>query len=121
MKEAEAMFEPKTGRLTAAVVLAAALILVAGGVSTASNMGFKINKGLFLAPGGPNNNGPNVGVNYVSLPYNNPYGTLAGICTQTPLAGTNTQLTPINPATRVAHTTNCLAPAPVPLAPARAL
>src|SRR5213594_1155923 len=59
----------KTMRSAVAVLLAAALILAAGGAAVASNMGFKLNMALAAAGAGA------VGDNWVSIPYNNPYTT----------------------------------------------
>jgi hypothetical protein len=53
-----------------------ALFVVSGGLLMASNMGFKINKG--LSRGNVANS--NIGVNYVSIPNNNPYSTFRGMC-----------------------------------------
>lgn len=66
----------KSMRLSAAVTLAAVVILVVGGSSVASNMGFKLNKAIVVA-----NLSDNVGNNWVSLPYNNPYTTINSFCT----------------------------------------
>lgn len=67
---------------TLAVVLVAAAMLVAGGVVTASNTGFKINKPL-SAPGTGQ-----VGNNWTSIPYFNPYGNGANLCAQLGLVST---------------------------------
>jgi hypothetical protein len=58
------------------MALVVALFVVSGGVVTASNMGFKINKQLatFFTTAGLNN------VTWVSVPYNNPYTTFGGVC-----------------------------------------
>jgi hypothetical protein len=55
---------------------AVALFVTSGGLLMASNMGFKINKA--LARGNVTNT--NIGVSYVSLPFNNPYVTFRGMC-----------------------------------------
>lgn len=68
-------------RIAVPVVLAAVVILAVGGIATASNMGFKINKPMFSGGAG------NIGKNLVSIPYNNPYGNAGALCTQTGLPG----------------------------------
>jgi len=79
------MIRFKPSRLTVAATVAAILIVLAGSGAVASNMGFKMNKAIFPAVSGT----PGKGNNLVSLPMNNPYGTLNGLCTQTSLpAGT---------------------------------
>jgi len=75
------MMRFRPSRLTLAVVLAAATILAAGGAAVASNMGFKMNKGLTEGP----TNQPGKGEMWTSIPFNNPYGSAAGFCTQTGL------------------------------------
>lgn len=74
---------------TLAVVLVAVTMLVAGGVANASNTGFKANLPLARTVVGAAN--PEIGNNYLSLPYFNPYVNAAGLCTQTGLisAGLN--------------------------------
>jgi len=69
-------------RLTLAVVLVAATILVAGGAAVASNTGFKINKPLVVAGTGQ------IGNNWLSIPYFNPYGNGNTLCTQLGLVST---------------------------------
>jgi hypothetical protein len=69
------MMKLRASRLSAAAVAAVVLILMAGSAAIASNMGFKMNRHLC----GP---GVNLGKNWVSLPYNNPYGNVAGLCSQ---------------------------------------
>jgi hypothetical protein len=56
--------------------VAVALFVTSGGLLVASNMGFKMNKA--LARGAVT--GTNVGVSWVSIPFNNPYGTFRGLC-----------------------------------------
>lgn len=63
----------RSKRLTIALALVAAIILVAGGAAIASNAGFKMNKEFELVPSG---GGGFVGNNWVSIPYFNPYGTV---------------------------------------------
>jgi hypothetical protein len=68
----------KETRTIMALVAASALILAVGGVSIASNMGFKLNKQLFFRGSGQ------VGVNWTSIPQNHPYSgapcTIGGPC-----------------------------------------
>ena len=64
-----------------AVVLVAAAMIVAGGVVTASNTGFKLNKP--LEPIGAGGLPAGKGNNWVSIPYFNPYGTWNQFCIQT--------------------------------------
>jgi len=90
------MIRLKSMRPTVAVLLAAVLIVAAGGAAVASNMGFKFNKPLVLVPTGVVTQ---TGNNWTSVPYNNPYGTLGGFCTQTGLVSsglTRTTLTTKN-------------------------
>src|SRR5206468_1403229 len=61
-----------------ALLLAVAIILAAGGVAVASNMGFKLNRILVIDPDANSVN--NVGKNYVSIPFYNPYPTWADAC-----------------------------------------
>lgn len=91
-------------RLTLAVVLVAATILVAGGVAVASNTGFKINKPLVVAGAGQ------IGNNWLSIPYFNPYGNGNTLCTQLGLVSTGitrAALVKIDPATGAAVSANC--------------
>lgn len=78
----------RSRRLSLAVVFAAGIILLAGSVAIGSNMGFKLNKPLALAGTGQ------IGNNWTSIPYHNPYGNFANFCTQTglPSAAGNTAL-----------------------------
>ena len=55
---------------------AVALFVASGGLLMASNMGFKINKA--LSNGNVANS--NKGVNWVSVPFNNPYTNYRGLC-----------------------------------------
>ncbi len=59
-----------------AVVVASALILAIGGFAVASNMGFKLNKPIVFSGAGQ------VGRNWTSIPFNNPYVNAGGLCTQ---------------------------------------
>jgi len=81
------MIRLKSSRSMVAVLVAAALILVAGGAAVASNMGFKMNKPLVQAAIG---SASQTGNNWTSIPYHNPYGTIGGLCTQTGLVSTGT-------------------------------
>jgi hypothetical protein len=56
--------------------VAVAVFVTSGGFLMASNMGFKINKGLSRG----NVGNTNIGVNWISLPYNNPFVTFRGLC-----------------------------------------
>src|SRR5207247_2028452 len=58
------------------VLVASALILALGGLAVASNMGFKLNKPIVFTGTGQ------IGSNWTSLPFNNPYWTCQGLCTQ---------------------------------------
>src|SRR5437879_5656063 len=70
------MMTLRLSRPLLAVIVASALILVMGGFAVASNMGFKLNKPIVFVGNGQ------VGSNWTSLPFNNPYGTGAGLCSQ---------------------------------------
>jgi hypothetical protein len=83
----------QTSHFTLAVVLVAMTMLVAGGVAIASNTGFKANLPLARTVTGGTN--PEVGNNYLSLPYFNPYINAAGLCTQTGLISTGLSATQI--------------------------
>ena len=54
------------------VVAAVAMVLLAGSLATGSNMGFKFNAEMVTLPG----------VNWLSLPLNNPYALASDVCTQ---------------------------------------
>lgn len=73
----------KKSHFTLAVVLVAAVMIVAGGVVTASNTGFKMNKP--LEPIGVGGLPAQKGNNWTSVPYFNPYGNVGAFCTQTGL------------------------------------
>src|SRR5262245_4908915 len=62
-------------RLTLALVLIVATVLIAGGVAIASNTGFKINKALFAVAANPQ-----AGNNWTSLPYFHPYPNGNTLC-----------------------------------------
>ncbi|HET8947783.1 MAG TPA: hypothetical protein VFQ07_12445 [Candidatus Polarisedimenticolia bacterium] len=89
---------------TLAVVLVAAAMVVAGGVVTASNTGFKMNKP--LAPSGAGQ----IGNNWTSVPYFNPYGNVGAFCSQTGLITSGTlrdTVADIDPVTGVTTTVTC--------------
>jgi hypothetical protein len=65
----------KKSRLTLAVVMIAATVVIVGGVAIASNTGFKINKALF-----PIAANPQAGNNWTSLPYFHPYPNANVLC-----------------------------------------
>lgn len=101
----------KPSRTTAAFALATLAIVLAGGVAVASNMGFKMNMALVVTSGGAP---PATGANWVSIPYNNPYGTAGGFCTQTGLPSVfpnQAQITVVNPNTNGPTSANCGTPA----------
>ena len=79
------MMKLRSSRLTVAVLAAATVILAAGGAAIGSNMGFKFNKPLTRVGDAP---GSQTGKNWTSIPYNNPYGTINGFCTQVGLTST---------------------------------
>jgi hypothetical protein len=95
----------QNSRMTLAVVLVAATMLIAGGVAVASNTGFKINMPLPITVVGS----PNVGNTWVSLPYFNPYGNGQTLCTQLGLRATVPQATllKIDPVTGGSTLANC--------------
>jgi len=101
------MIRFKPTRMTLAVVLAVALILAAGGAAVASNMGFKLNKPITnfsTAPGAAKNE------NWISIPYNNPYGSFGGFCNQAGLKttiGTAAIVTKIDPNTNIPQSATC--------------
>lgn len=70
------MMKHKASRLTVAVLAAAAVIVVAGSVATASNMGMKLNKALVTPLAGVRS-----GDNWVSVPFRNPYYSAANCTT----------------------------------------
>lgn len=89
---------------TLAVVLVAAAMLVAGGVVTASNTGFKLNKPLAQSGNGQ------IGANWTSIPYFNPYGNLGAFCTQTGLITSGVQrdtISDIDPVSGASSTVTC--------------
>lgn len=98
------MMNQKSSRLTVAVLVIAVAMLVAGGAAVASNMGFKMNKPLTLAGAGQ------IGNNWTSIPYNNPYGFVGQFCSQTGLTSsglTRATGTVLNENTGVFTTVSC--------------
>jgi len=85
------MIRLKSIRPTLAILVAAVLIVAAGGAVVASNMGFKMNKPLVKAPSATGQTGNN----WTSIPFHNPYGTIQGFCTQTGLTSTGFSVTGI--------------------------
>lgn len=84
----------KTHRGAKWVVAAAAMVVLAGGLVTGSNMGFKFNA-LIDTPGG---NPAPAGSNRLSFPLNNPYGDSQGVCDQLglePVTGTVIDFDPL--------------------------
>ncbi len=61
-------------KVLAVALVALSMALLAGGALQASNMGFKMNK--VIQPSAP----AGVGINWVSLPYRNPYQNAQDIC-----------------------------------------
>src|SRR5712664_1582484 len=99
------MLKFKSIRMTVPVVLAAVIILAAGGGAIASNMGFKLNKPIVNAA-----LTAAVGDNWTSIPFNNPYGSFGGFCNQTgrrTVVGSAARITKINPATNLPTTATC--------------
>jgi len=89
---------------TLAVVLVAAVMIVAGGVVTASNTGFKLNKQIIASGAGQ------IGNNWTSIPYFNPYGNQRTFCQQVGLitAGlSQDSVVDIDPATGITSTLAC--------------
>lgn len=77
------MLKQSGSRLTMAVLAAALVVIIAGGVATASNMAFKMNRA-FLGIGGVAPSGDN----WTSIPYINPYTSINSFCTQIGLVST---------------------------------
>lgn len=95
------MTNQKSSRLTVAVLLVAAVMLLAGGGLTASNMGFKANLALVRATTGA------VGFNWISLPFNSPYQNAAGLCSMTGLPNLATTIFEQNAVTGAPNTQTC--------------
>ena len=75
------MLKPKSKGMLL-VLLVAAVMISAGGFATASNTGFKINKSMAVAGAGQ------IGNNWLSIPYFNPYPNWNSFCTATGLVST---------------------------------
>jgi hypothetical protein len=91
---------------TLVAILVAAAMVVAGSVAIASNTGFKANKAMVVRLGTSTGQ---VGNNWLSIPYFNPYGNFAGLCAQTGLISTGitrATVTKIEP-TGVTTTAQC--------------
>jgi hypothetical protein len=108
-----------------AVVVVAAAMLVAGGVLTASNTGFKLNKPLepidTTVP-----IAAKAGDNWTSVPYFNPYGTWGAFCTQlglitSGLATARDQLLETDPNTGANFQSACGVNTTRPLVPGRGI
>lgn len=87
-----------------ALFLLAVVALAGGEVALASNLGVRFNKPLVLAGAG------NIGNNWTSIPNLNPYGTAAGLCSQTGLVSTGlvrAQITIHNPVTGAFTSVSC--------------
>ncbi len=99
------MMKLGSSKMTLPVLMAAALIVAAGGAAIASNMGFKINKQILPIAQIANA----IGNNWTALPYNIPYATAADLCTQGGLqAGAGgAVVTFTNPATNVSVNFTC--------------
>jgi hypothetical protein len=78
------MFNRKS-HVAVALVGITAMVLLAGGLAVASNTGFKLNKSLAASLTVGN---PQVGNNWLSIPYFNPYGNAGAFCTQVGLVST---------------------------------
>jgi hypothetical protein len=98
------MLKLKSSRLSMAVPLVAAIILVAGGVAVASNMGVKMHKGLPFARAGA------VGNNWTSLAFRSPYSNAGILCTQTGMTSTGlfrATVTRVDPVTGAQTQASC--------------
>src|SRR5262245_7580139 len=87
-----------------AVLLVAAAMLVAGGAVTASNTGFKHNHALAQSGAGQ------IGNNWTSIPFFNPYGNAGAFCTQTGLitsGGLRDTIADANPNTGATTSVSC--------------
>lgn len=100
------MLKMRSTSLTVAVMAAVAIIAVVGSVAIASNMGFKLNKAIVFFPTSTSQ----IGNNWTSIPYNNPYGNVGAFCTQTGLISTGltrTSIVVLNENTGVPTTVSC--------------
>src|SRR6266850_6586166 len=105
------MIRFKPSQTTVAAVVAVVLIVAAGGAAVASNMGFKMNKGLFP----PNAAKPGAGDNWASIPFNRPYSTYTDLCSQLGLPNVTTTVLQINPETGATQSCTCGTAACTPL------
>jgi len=83
-------------RLTLAFIFAALAVTAAGGLAVASNMAFRLRMPIVVAGAGQ------VGNNIFALPFLNPYGTAAGLCSAWGLSSSGTArgaITTLNPIT----------------------
>jgi hypothetical protein len=85
------MIKPNSARRSVAVLVVAALMLVAGGVAIASNMGFKMNRALIPVQATPPNSFQ--GSNWVAIPFNHPYTNGDAFCVAMDLVGTGATYT----------------------------
>jgi len=101
------MLKQSGSRLKTAVLAAALVVVIAGGVATASNMAFKMNKAFAFTGAGQ------IGDNWTSIPYNNPYTSIGSFCTQVGLVSTGAVgqpraiITVVAAATGVAASATC--------------
>jgi len=104
------MLKWKSSYVAGAAVILVAVILIAGGTASASNTGFKLNKGITLNVAPPEDG---KGDNWLSLPYFNPYVNIGPFCTQVGLASTGgaavakATVTFIEPLTGLPSTQQC--------------
>ncbi len=99
------MLKVRTARLSVAVLAVAAIIVVAGSVAIASNMGFKLN--FAIQPTASLINA--IGDNWTSIPYHNPYGTMGGLCSQIGLQSVipRARVTKVDQSTNAATNGDC--------------
>jgi hypothetical protein len=120
--EAQTMLLNRKSHLNLAVVLVAATMVIAGGMTIASNTGFKINKGLRLVQ---TTDTGQKGSNWVSIPYFNPYNNGTDFCTQTglrsALAGATTTIAKQDPVTGSTSSANCFSAGSFTLVPGQGL
>src|SRR5207247_3048017 len=102
------MMTLRLSRPLLAVVVASALSLALGGLAVASNMGFKLNKPIVFKPAIASGQ---IGSNWTSLPFNNPYGTCAGLCTQLGLTAAKASLQVLDQNTGNFSSAVCATPA----------
>jgi len=88
------MIKSKSLHLTVAVFVIGAVMVAAGGLAVASNMGFKMNKPLYRPVAG---GGGESGLNWTSLPYHGPYGNAGAFCAQAGLPNLTTTIFVVDP------------------------